>query len=98
VVNAFFLALALFAAPGVASATTYGHRQVLLVALSIFALGSLSAAISQGFVWLVLSIGVAGMGASTLYPSSAAMIANRVSEAHRGDALGRYSAIGSPTS
>ncbi|HET8862663.1 MAG TPA: MFS transporter, partial [Solirubrobacterales bacterium] len=71
-----------------------GHRRVLLVALSIFALGSLSAAVSQGFVWLVASIAVAGMGASTLYPSSAAMIANRVPEAHRGDALGKYSAIG----
>ncbi|HET9163796.1 MAG TPA: MFS transporter [Solirubrobacterales bacterium] len=94
VVNAFFLTLALFAAPGGRLGDYYGHRQVLLVALSIFALGSLSAAVSQGFVWLVLSIAVAGMGASTLYPSSAAMIANRVSEAHRGDALGKYSAIG----
>ena len=94
VVNAFFLTLALFAAPGGRLGDYYGHRQVLLVALSIFALGSLSAAVSQGFVWLVASIGVAGIGASTLYPSSAAMIANRVPEAHRGDALGKYSAIG----
>lgn len=94
VVNAFFLTLALFAAPGGRLGDYYGHRQVLLVALSVFALGSLSAAVSQGFVWLVLSIGVAGMGASTLYPSSAALIANRVPEEHRGDALGKYSAIG----
>jgi EmrB/QacA subfamily drug resistance transporter len=94
VVNSFFLTLALFAAPGGRLGDYYGHRQVLLVALSIFALGSLSAAVSQGFVWLVASIGVAGIGASTLYPSSAAMIANRVPEAHRGDALGKYSAIG----
>jgi MFS family permease len=94
VVNAFFLTLALFAAPGGRLGDYYGHRQVLLVALSIFAVGSLSAAVSQGFVWLVLSIAVAGVGASTLYPSSAAMIANRVAEAHRGDALGKYSAIG----
>ncbi len=94
VVNAFFLTLALFAAPGGRLGDYYGHRQVLLVALSVFALGSLSAAVSQGFVWLVLSIAVAGIGASTLYPSSAAMIANRVPEAHRGDALGKYSAIG----
>jgi EmrB/QacA subfamily drug resistance transporter len=94
VVNAFFLTLALFAAPGGRLGDYYGHRQVLLVALSVFALGSLSAAISQGFVWLVVSIGVAGIGASTLYPSSAAMIANRVPEEHRGDALGKYSAIG----
>lgn len=94
VVNAFFLTLALFAAPGGRLGDYYGHRQVLLVALSIFALASLSAAVSQGFVWLVASIGVAGIGASTLYPSSAAMIANRVPEAHRGDALGKYSAIG----
>jgi MFS family permease len=43
VVNAFFLALALFAAPGGRLGDYYGHRQVLLVALSIFALGSLSA-------------------------------------------------------
>ncbi|MGC1851496.1 MAG: MFS transporter [Solirubrobacterales bacterium] len=94
VVNAFFLTLALFAAPGGRLGDYYGHRQVLLVALSIFALGSASAAVSQGFVWLVVSIGVAGIGASTLYPSSAAMIANRVPERHRGDALGKYSAIG----
>jgi MFS family permease len=94
VVNSFFLTLALFAAPGGRLGDYYGHREVLLVALAVFALGSLSAAVSQGFVWLALSIGVAGIGASTLYPSSAAMIANRVAEEHRGDALGKYSAIG----
>jgi MFS family permease len=94
VVNSFFLTLALFAAPGGRLGDFYGHREVLLVALSVFALGSLSAAVSQGFIWLVVSIGVAGIGASTLYPSSAAMIANRVSLERRGDALGKYSAIG----
>ena len=95
VVNSFFLTLALFAAPGGRLGDYYGHRRVLLVALSIFALGSLSAAVSQGFVWLILSIAVAGMGASTLYPSSAAMIANRVPLESRGDARwARYSAIG----
>ncbi|HEU4905360.1 MAG TPA: MFS transporter [Solirubrobacterales bacterium] len=94
VVNAFFLAMALFAAPGGRLGDYYGHRQVLLVALAVFALGSFLAAVSQGFVWLVVGIAVAGAGASTLYPASAAMIANRVAEAHRGDALGKYSAIG----
>lgn len=94
VVNSFFLTLALFAAPGGRLGDYYGHRQVLLVALPIFAIGSLSAAVSQGFIWLIASIAVAGMGASTLYPSSAAMIANRVPPERRGDALGRYSAIG----
>jgi MFS family permease len=94
VVNAFFLTLALFAAPGGRLGDYYGHREVLLVALLVFALGSLSATVSQGFVWLVVSIAVAGIGASTLYPASAAMIANRVSLDGRGDALGKYSAIG----
>ena len=94
VVNSFFLTLALFAAPGGRLGDSYGHRRVLLVALSIFALGSLSAAVSQGFVWLVASIAVAGMGASTLYPSSAAMVANRVALEIRGKTLGQYSAIG----
>jgi MFS family permease len=94
VVNSFFLTLALFAAPGGRLGDYYGHRQVLLVALAIFALGSLSAAVSQGFAWLAISNAVAGLGASTLYPSSAAMIANRVPVEHRGEALGKYSAIG----
>lgn len=94
VVNSFFLTLALFAAPGGRLGDYYGHRRVLLVALPIFALGSLSAAVSQGFVWLIASIAVAGIGASTLYPSSAAMIANRVSLERRGAAIGLYSAIG----
>lgn len=94
VVNSFFLTLALFAAPGGRLGDYYGHRQVLLAAFAVFALGSLSAAVSQGFVWLILSIAVAGMGASTLYPSSAAMIGNRVRLERRGRALGAYSAIG----
>jgi EmrB/QacA subfamily drug resistance transporter len=94
VVNAFFLTLALFAAPGGRLGDYYGHRQVLLVALLIFAAGSLLATVSQGFLWLVLGIAIAGIGASTLYPSSAAMIANRVPVERRGDALGKYSAIG----
>jgi MFS family permease len=94
VVNSFFLTLALFAAPGGRLGDYYGHRRVLLVALVVFAVGSLSAAVSQGFGWLVASIAVAGMGASTLYPSSAAMVANRVPLEIRGRAIGRYSAIG----
>jgi MFS family permease len=48
VVNSFFLTLALFAAPGGRLGDYYGHRQVLLVALSVFALGSLLAAVSPG--------------------------------------------------
>lgn len=94
VVNAFFLSLALFAAVGGRLGDYYGHRDVLLVALLVFAVGSVSAAVSQGFPWLVISIAVTGIGASTLYPSSAAMIANRVPLERRGDALGKYSAIG----
>ncbi len=94
VVNAFFLALALFAAPGGRLGDYYGHRQVLLVAFAVFALGSLSAAVSDGFLWLVVSIAVAGAGASTLYPSSAALVANAVPLRTRGHAIGEYSAIG----
>jgi MFS family permease len=94
IVNAFFLALALFAAPGGRLGDYYGHRNVLLGALAIFALGSLSAAVSSGFGWLVASLAVAGMGASTMYPSSAALIANSTKPEGRGHVLGQYSAIG----
>lgn len=94
VVNAFFLALALFAAPGGRLGDYHGHRQVLLVAFAVFAAGSVSAAVSQGFLWLILSIAACGMGAATLYPSSAALIGNRVRLESRGRALGAYSAIG----
>lgn len=94
VVNSFFLTLALFAAPGGRLGDYRGHRRVLVLALCVFAAGSLSAALARSFPWLVASIAVAGVGASTLYPSSAAMIANRVPRERRGDALGKYSAIG----
>ena len=57
----------------------YGHREVLLIALLIFALGSALAAVLPGFAGLIAGLAIAGIGASTLYPSSAAMIANRVS-------------------
>lgn len=94
VVNSFFLTLALFAAPGGRLGDYYGHREVLLFAFAIFAVGAFSAAVSQGFVWLVASIAISGAGASTLYPASAAMVANRVSQEDRGRAIGVYSAIG----
>jgi len=94
VVNAFFLAMALFAAPGGRLGDYYGHREVLVVALAIFALGSAIAAAVPGFAGLIAGLSIAGMGAATLYPSSAAMIANRVTLAHRGGAIGAYSAIG----
>jgi len=94
IVNAFFLGMALFAAPGGRLGDYYGHRTVLLVALGVFALGSVSATVAHGFPWLVASIGVAGIGASTLYPSSAALVANSVPLEIRGKAIGQYSAIG----
>lgn len=94
VVNAFFLAMALFAAPGGRLGDYYGHREVLVIALCVFAVGSGVAALVPGFVGLIAGLSIAGMGAATLYPSSAAMIANRVSLAHRGRALGAYTAIG----
>lgn len=94
VVNSFFLTLALFAAPGGRLGDYYGHREVLLFAFAIFSLGALLAAVSQGFVWLIVGIAVSGAGASTLYPASAAMIANRVPREERGRAIGVYSAIG----
>ena len=94
IVNVFFLALALCAAPGGRLGDYYGHRNVLLVALAVFSLGSLSAALADGFAWLLVSLAVAGMGASTLYPSSAALVANSTQLETRGRVLGQYSAIG----
>ena len=94
VVNAFFLAMALFAAPGGRLGDFYGHRDVLVVALLIFAFGSALAAALQGFAGLIVGLAIAGTGAATLYPSSAAMVANRVTVEHRGRAIGLYAAIG----
>lgn len=94
IVNSYFLTLALFAAPGGRLGDYYGHRRVLLIALAVFCLGSLSAAVSDGFAWLVASIALAGAGAASLYPSSAALVANSVPLEIRGRRLGQYSAIG----
>lgn len=94
VVNSFFLTLALFAAPGGRLGDYYGHREVLLFAFAIFAAGALLAAVAPGFELLIFGIAISGAGASTLYPASAAMIANRVSREERGRAIGTYSAIG----
>lgn len=94
VVNSFFLTLALFAAPGGRLGDYYGHRQVLLFCFAIFTAGALLAAAAPSFIVLILGIAISGAGASTLYPASAAMIANRVSREDRGRAIGTYSAIG----
>ena len=69
-----------------------GRRRVLLIGLSIFALGSVLAAFSTSPVELILWRAVMGVGGAAVQPTTLAVISNVFPPAERGRAIGIWAA------
>ena len=65
-----------------------GRRKVLLIGLSIFALGSVLAAMSDSPVALILCRAVMGIGGAAVQPTTLAVITNVFPPGERGRAIG----------
>lgn len=94
IVNAFMLTLALFTAPAGKIGDYYGHRLVMQLGFVVLAVGSLFSAIAQDAIWLFLSLGVQGIGAAALYPSSVAIVINDARPENSGKATGQWALAG----
>lgn len=70
----------------------FGRRRTLLLGTTLFAAGSVIAAISPGVEVLIGGIAVAGAGGAMMMPSSLAMLTNLFTGESRGLAIGMWGA------
>jgi EmrB/QacA subfamily drug resistance transporter len=70
----------------------FGRRRTLLLGTTVFALGSVLAAVAPGTEVLIAGIAVAGAGGAMMMPSSLAMLTNLFTGESRGVAIGLWGA------
>lgn len=95
VVNAYLLAIAAFIIFGGRLGDLYGHRHIFLFGMSIFIISSLTCALANSGMGLVISRSVQGIGGSLMIPATGVIIISAFEEHERGKATGLYIAIAS---
>jgi multidrug resistance protein len=71
----------------------YGRRNVYMVCVSLFGLGSLLLVIASNYETLLLGRAVQGLGASGIFPVAAAVIGDTFPKEKQGSALGLIGAV-----
>jgi MFS family permease len=71
----------------------YGRRKIYIIALSIFATGSLIVALSHNFDILLTGRAIQGFGASGIFPVASAVVGDIFPPEKRGRALGLIGAV-----
>ncbi len=94
VVNVYLLVFAALAAAGGKLADMFGHRQMFLVGVVVFAGASVVCGFAPTGPALIAARAVQGIGAAIIFPLSMAMITLIFPLEKRGAALGMYGAIG----
>lgn len=94
VVNAYLLVFAALAAAGGKLADMFGHRNMFLIGVVLFAGASALCGFAPSGPFLIAARAVQGIGAAIIFPLSMAMITLIFPIERRGAALGIYGAIG----
>lgn len=89
-VNAYYLAVIASLLPLAALGEVVGHRRMFLAGLAVFAAGSASAGISDGFLAVVGSRAVIGLGAAAVNATTPALIRTLYPANRLGRGLGLY--------
>lgn len=71
----------------------YGRRKIYILALSIFALGSLWVSLANSFEMLLIGRAIQGFGASGIFPVASALIGDLYPPEKRGQMLGLIGAV-----
>lgn len=74
-------------------ADTYGRRTLYIIAISLFAAGSLVVALAPSFSWLIIGRAIQGFGAGGIFPVASAVIGDTFPQERRGRALGLIGAV-----
>ena len=94
VINAYLLPLSALLLLGGAAGDRFGRRRVLVLGISIFAVGSTVCALAPEFRVLVAGRLLQGVGAAMLAPSSLALLGQSFSGPAKGRAVGIWAAAG----
>jgi EmrB/QacA subfamily drug resistance transporter len=94
VINAYLLPLSALLLLGGAAGDRFGRRRVLVLGISIFAMGSIICALAPEFRVLVVGRLLQGVGAAMLSPNSLALIGQSFSGEAKGRAVGIWAAAG----
>jgi EmrB/QacA subfamily drug resistance transporter len=71
----------------------FGRKNIYILSLAIFALGSLVVSISDNFTWLIAGRAIQGFGASGIFPVASAIVGDQFSAEKRGRILGLLGAV-----
>lgn len=71
----------------------YGRRNIYVIALSVFALGSVIVSLTQNFSWLLTGRAIQGLGASGIFPVASALVGDMFPPEKRGRILGTIGAV-----
>ncbi|MBM7787268.1 MFS transporter [Tenggerimyces flavus] len=93
VLNLYTLVLAALTLVAGSLADLVGRRRVYLVALTIFAAGSLGSGLATSAGMLIAMRGVQGVGAAAVFATGMALLASRYEGRDRGTALGTLTAV-----
>lgn len=93
--TAFYLPLVALMPVWASLGGALGRKQVFLVALAIYVVGSLIAATAMSFNWLILGRAIQGVGSSAHGPLSIAILGDVIPIQRRGRAMGVWETAGS---
>lgn len=71
----------------------FGRRNIYIIALSIFAFGSLIVSLIHDFNWLIVGRAIQGFGASGIFPVASALVGDLFPVEKRGRILGLIGAV-----
>jgi EmrB/QacA subfamily drug resistance transporter len=97
VINAYLLPLSALLLFGGAAGDRFGRRNILLLGVSLFGIGSALCATAMSLYWLLAARVLQGIGAALLLPNSLAILGSVFSGEARGRAVGTWSAASAMT-
>lgn len=71
----------------------YGRRNIYMVAIAIFTMGSLVVSLSENFTLLIIGRSIQGFGASGIFPVASAVVGDLFAPEKRGRILGMIGAV-----
>jgi EmrB/QacA subfamily drug resistance transporter len=92
VVNLYLLPLSSLLLLGGAFGDRFGRRNILILGILVFAVGSALCTASPALAWLLAARALQGIGAAFVLPNSLAVLGSSYSGAARGRAIGIWSA------
>lgn len=95
IINAYLLSLAAVVIFGGKLGDLFGYRYTFLIGTIIFILSSLSCAVAESGMWIVVSRAIQGIGGAFMIPATGAIVVNAFSEEERVRAMGIYIGIAS---